>query len=295
MAIVILSRGNCGLSKCITCYLVAMAVADLLVVLTSVLMNRIIILYFPASFLSITPVCTLKSLLVHTAKDSSVWLTVTFTFDRYVAICCQKLKSRYCSIQTARGIVVAVYALSCLRNIPWYFTIEPLYIINNVPWYCNVKSDYYTTAPWLAFSHLSKILTPLLPLVLILLLNALTVRSIIVANRVRRRLRGKKYGEDENNPEMENRRKSIILLVTISGSFVLLWMTFTVHYLYFRIANAYTVSKDTFYSFQEAGYMLLLLSCCTNTCIYAVTQKKFREEFKHALKYPLTCFKLVKW
>ncbi|XP_067874792.1 probable G-protein coupled receptor 139 [Heterodontus francisci] len=297
MAIVILSRGKCGLSKGITCYLVGMSVADLLVVLTSVMLNRIIAVYFPDSFLSITPVCALKSSLVYAAKDSSVWLTVAFTFDRYVAICCQKLKHKYCSKQTARGVVGTVYLLNCLRNIPLYFVLEPLYISNNIPWYCKVKSSFYTALLWIAFSHFTYIFTPLVPLILILLFNALTVRSILVASRARIALRSKKYSEDENDPEMENRRKSIILLLSISGSSVLLWMTFTVHYLYFRTANTYSYIgyNDPLYILEETGYLLLLLSCCTNTCIYAVIQNKFREEFKYLLKYPLRLFfKLLK-
>ncbi|XP_067874789.1 probable G-protein coupled receptor 139 [Heterodontus francisci] len=297
MAIIILSRGKCGLSICITCYLVAMAVADLLVLLTSVLLNRIIAVYYPASFLTITPACALKTLLIYAASDSSVWLTVAFTFDRYVAICCQKLKNKYCSKQTAAVVVGTLFVLSCLRNIPWYFSLEPLYISNNVPYYCKVKSCFYAALPWIAFSYLNQIMTPLVPLCFILLLNALTIRSIVVANRDRRVLRCKKYGEDENDPEMENRRKSIILLLTISASFVLLWMTFTVCYFYVRLANSYryTGYNDPLYKLQESGYMLLLLSCCTNTCIYAVTQEKFRKEIKHSVKYPFTLlFKAIK-
>ncbi|XP_038642245.1 probable G-protein coupled receptor 139 [Scyliorhinus canicula] len=263
-----------------------MAVADLLVILTSVVLNRIITVYFPGSFLSITPVCALKSSLVYAAKDSSVWLTVTFTIDRYVAICCQKLKTKCCTKEVAAGVVVAVFVLSCLRNIPWYFAMEPLYFNNNVPWSCNIKSNFYTETPWIAFSYLTHALTPIVPLILIVLLNTLTVRSIVVANQVRRALCVKKYGKDD--PEVENRRKSIILLLTVSGSFILLWMTFTVHYIYFRILSphSYTGYNDPLFILQEAGYLLLLLSCCTNTCIYAVIQNKFREEIKEALKYP---------
>uniref|UniRef100_UPI00398E96C9 probable G-protein coupled receptor 139 n=1 Tax=Pristiophorus japonicus TaxID=55135 RepID=UPI00398E96C9 len=266
-----------------------MATADLLVVLTSVVWSRIIGVYFPASFLSITPLCRLKTALIYAAKDSSVWLTVAFTFDRYVAICCQKLKTIYCTKQTASGMVGAVFALSCLRNIPWYFAFKPLYFIDNVPWYCTFESSFYSSPAWRAFSFLNHILTPFVPLILIALFNVLTVKHIFVANQIRKALHGHKNGDIENDPELKTRRKSIILLLTISGSFILLWMTFAVHYLYHRITNTYnyTGSDDPIYILQEAGYMLLLLSCCTNTCIYAVTQTKFREELKNLVKYPV--------
>ncbi|XP_059836462.1 probable G-protein coupled receptor 139 [Hypanus sabinus] len=288
VAVVILSRGNCGLSGRITSFLVSMALADLVVVLTSVVLNRIIGVYFPAGFLSITPLCKLKTFLVYSAKDISVWLTVAFTFDRFVAICCRKIRNNFC-IEKAEAVISIVFVLSCLRNIPWCFALEPLFFVDSTPWYCVFKLNYYSSAPWRAFSFLNHILTPFVPLILILFFNVLTVRHIAVASRIRKALLGKKIGEAENDSEVENRRKSVILLLSISGSSILLWMTFVVHYLYLRIANVYnyTGNDDPVYILQEAGYMLLLLSCCINTFIYTVTQARFRKELKNLLKYPL--------
>uniref|UniRef100_UPI00398E50F1 probable G-protein coupled receptor 139 n=1 Tax=Pristiophorus japonicus TaxID=55135 RepID=UPI00398E50F1 len=289
VAITILSRRKCGLSKCITYYLVAMAAADLVVVITGVILNRIIDIYFPGSYLLLTPVCRTKTAIVYATRDISVWLTVAFTFDRFIAICCQKLKDKYCTKETATAIVGTVLALSCLKNIPWYFVYDPLYIFNNLPWYCRIRSVFYTSSLWLAFSFFDCIATPFLPFFIILLLNALTVRYILVASRVRRTLRGNPGSEHNPDPEMENRRKSIILLFSISGNFILLWLTYTIHYLYYRITNTYSYTgySDPVYILQETGYMLLLLSCCTNTFIYAVTQSKFREEFMKMVKYPV--------
>ncbi|XP_078286300.1 sialic acid-binding Ig-like lectin 10 [Rhinoraja longicauda] len=64
VAIVILSRGNCGLSKCISRYLLSMAVTDLLVIITAVMLNRIPAIYFPGSFLAITPICSFSIALI---------------------------------------------------------------------------------------------------------------------------------------------------------------------------------------------------------------------------------------
>ncbi|XP_067831555.1 probable G-protein coupled receptor 139 [Heptranchias perlo] len=289
IAIVILSRGKCGLSKCITQYLVGMAAADLLVVVTGVILNRIIDIYFPGNFLLLTPICRTKTALVYATRDFSVWLTVAFTFDRFIAICCPNLTNKYCTKETAVAVVGTVLALSCMKNIPCYFIYEPLYIINKLPWYCRIRSSFYTSRLWLAFSYFDCIATPFLPFFVILLLNAVTVRYIVVASRVRRALRGNTSSESKPDAEMENRRKSIILLFSISGNFILLWLTYTIHYLYCRITNTYSYTgyNDPIYILQETGYMLLLLSCCTNTFIYAVTQTKFREELKKMVKYPM--------
>uniref|UniRef100_UPI00398E9ACD probable G-protein coupled receptor 139 n=1 Tax=Pristiophorus japonicus TaxID=55135 RepID=UPI00398E9ACD len=290
--IVILSRGRCGLSRCITRYLVSMAMADLLVIITAVILNRIAGIYFMYSFLSITPVCRVRSALIYASIDSSVWLTIAFTFDRFVAISCQKLKTKYCTKNTAAIVIGTVFALSYLQTTIVYFIYEPLYIINNIPWFCRVKSAFYTSPAWAAYDWIRRILTPWLPFVLILLLNALTIRHILVAIKIRRRLRGQSSEENQSDPEMENRRKSIVLLFCISGSFILLYLLFLITFLYVRIAKVSYFSGSNFkqsnFILEESGFMLQFLSSCINPFIYVGTQSKFREDLKNGVKYPLS-------
>ncbi|XP_059497707.1 probable G-protein coupled receptor 142 [Stegostoma tigrinum] len=222
--IMILARGRCGLSRCITYYLVSMAVSDLLVMITAVIFNRISGIYFPVSFLMITPVCSFRSVLNYAIIDSSVWLTVAFTFDRFIAICFQQLQIKYCTTKTAARVIAAACTLSCVKNTFLYFIYEPLYTINNVPWFCNIKSIFYTSPAWTAYDWIHHILTPCLPFALIILLNSLTIRHILVANRARRRLRIQTKGKDQIDSEIENRKKSIILLFCVSGNFILLYL-----------------------------------------------------------------------
>uniref|UniRef100_UPI00398EBE62 probable G-protein coupled receptor 139 n=1 Tax=Pristiophorus japonicus TaxID=55135 RepID=UPI00398EBE62 len=289
VAIVILSRGKCGLSTCITRYLVAMAASDQLVIIIEVILNRISSYFFPGSFLRITPICSVIKILRRASIDCSVWLTIAFSFDRFVAICCQKLKTNYCTGKTANVVLASSCLVLCLKNIPYYFTYKSGEIINNVPWLCDIKSSYYTEPGWVAFDWFDTILTPLLPFGLILLLNALTVRHILVASRVRKGLRGESKGENISDPEMESRRKSIILLFTVSGSFILLWLLYVIEFFYITITNTNNYDhNDSLYIFEQVGYILRNLSCCTNTFIYGVTQTKFREQFKSAVKYPVT-------
>ncbi|XP_067882918.1 probable G-protein coupled receptor 139 [Heterodontus francisci] len=288
VAIVILSRGKCGLSKCITVYLVGMAAADLLVVISGPILIYIVLIYLPVSFLNITPVCSVIVVLFSASIFISVWLTVTFTIDRFVAICCEKLKTKYCTKKTAAVVVGTVSVLGCLENVPIYFILKPRYIIDNVPMDCIYKSSFFTSPAWEAFEWFHYILTPFIPVFLILLLNVLTVRRILFSSKVRRRFRDHSNGENQKDPEMENRRKSIILLFSISSSFVLLWMTKVVYTIYRRIEDSpYHYSyTDPHFIANHTSLILQALSSCTNTCIYAVTQTKFREELKNAVKYP---------
>ncbi|XP_048476008.1 probable G-protein coupled receptor 139 [Rhincodon typus] len=288
VAIMILSRGKCGLSKCITYYLIGMAVADLLVVVFDAILWITVPIYFPNSFVKITPMCSVLSALGSASTVISVWFTVTFTFDRFVAICHERLKVKFCTERTAAGILGTVTVLGCLESLPWYFMYVPRSIIDNIPWGCTHKPSYFNSPAWAAFEIINYILTPCVPFFLILLFNVLTVRRILVSSQIRRSLRGQKCGETHKDVETDNRRKSIVLLFSISVSFVLLWVTQVVYNIYARITDIryYNSYTDPCFITDRTAKMLQLLSSCTNTGIYAVIQVKFRQELKNAITYP---------
>ncbi|XP_059498613.1 probable G-protein coupled receptor 139 [Stegostoma tigrinum] len=288
IAITILVWGKCGLSKCVTNYLVAMAAADLLVIIFDLILRQIPIAYRAEFlFLHYVPLCNIHAVILYAATDCSVWFTVMFTFDRFVAICCQKLKSRHCTKKTACVVLGTVTVLSCLKNIFWYFMYYHQYWLFNDPWFCKVPQNVITSIAWTIVELMHYIITPLFPFILILLLNTLTVRNILVANRARRRLRGPTTGDSPIDPEMGSRKKSMIMLFIISGNFIVLWVMFIAYSILKRFDwLGYPVPLPTFV--REIGFMLQLLSCCTNTFIYAVTQRKFREELKNGIMRPFT-------
>ncbi|XP_069771624.1 probable G-protein coupled receptor 139 [Narcine bancroftii] len=289
VAIFILRRGKCGLSKCIIRYLVAMAVADLMVVIFEEILKRINNIYLPINFLFITPICAMTLVAKVAALDCSVWFTVAFTFDRFVAISCPNMRARYCTPRTTSVVIALVVALACLRSAPFYFVFESKYLIDHIPYLCILTAAYLTSPWWAAMEWFSSILNPLVPIVLILLLNALTVKHIIKSNKVRRALMSNV--DNPNDPERENRKKSMILLFALSGNFIVLWTPYFIHSLKWQTTNySYT---DKYYSnpifiYQETGFMLQLLSSSTNTCIYGLTQRKFRQELKNGVKYLVT-------
>ncbi|XP_078271824.1 putative G-protein coupled receptor 139 [Rhinoraja longicauda] len=267
-----------------------MAVADLMVLTFHVILYQIINGYFPYSFFNYTSVCKVNLTLLFVSLDCSVWLTVAFTFDRYVAICHQSLRPRYCTERNATVAIVVVLCSSVVENIPYYFIYEPREVIGNVEWACYVKSSFYTTHIWTVFLWVETILAPFAPYVLILLLNSLTIRHIILANRVRSGLRGNSSTAKNTDPETENRRKSIVLLLAISGSFILLWMVNLICFICVQFTDTQFLEanyNEPFTIAELSGYMLKFLSSCTNTFIYAVSQRKFREELKNVIKLPV--------
>ncbi|XP_055486967.1 probable G-protein coupled receptor 139 [Leucoraja erinacea] len=289
VTIVILSRGKCGLSKGVTRYLEAMATADLLVVIFDLIMKQLPMVYREQfSFVYSIYVCNIHAVVVAAVTDCSVWFTVAFTFDRFVAISCQKLRTKYCTERTAAVVLGTMTVLSSLKNIFWYFMLRGEYHLDYVPWFCRERAGVLRSSVWAAIEFLHYLVTPGLPFALILLLNVLTAKYVLVAGRARKRLRDPSLRESVRDPEMESRRKSLILLLVISGNFILLWSVYMVYNIWGRIYDLRIGSSFPPNTLQELGFMLQLLSCCTNTALYAVTQTKFRQQLKDLVKYPFT-------
>lgn len=249
--------------------------------------------YFPYSFLSYFSICRLILVFSFASIHCSVWFTVAFTFDRFVAIRCQKLRSNYCTTKTATVVLAVVCSLCILQTIPFYFAYEPLEITNNMSWFCTVSESNYTTHLWSAFIIMETVLTPFVPFILISLLNLLTIRHIVQVNRMRKALRGNENVQKQRDPEIENRRKSMVLLLAISGSFILLWSVNVLTNVYTQFVKVRLLSSnfhDPFTILEKCGYMLQAMSCCVNTFIYIAAQRKFREEVINMIKRPLSLF-----
>ncbi|XP_055486395.1 probable G-protein coupled receptor 139, partial [Leucoraja erinacea] len=263
LAAAVLYRGKCGLSKGITRYMVAMAISDLLVLIVHVLVREIYMYYVPNSFLSLSAICPSNIYLRVVTLDYSVWLTMSFTFDRFVSICCPKLRLAYCTDRTAVTVIVSLCALSCFKYIPFHFMYVPRFTVDSEEWGCRPKRAFFISSWWTVFSWMCSICLPFLPFLLILLFNGLTARNIIAANRVRRRLKamgGKGTGA-------ENRRKSIVLLFTVSGAFILLWTTVAVTFICTRVTVNFMGGDHSSPSYiaNDVGVLLMHISSCANT------------------------------
>ncbi|XP_059509235.1 probable G-protein coupled receptor 139 [Stegostoma tigrinum] len=289
ITIVILSKEKCGLSRCVSHYLVAMAIADLMVIIIDLILRRIPFAYVEEHhFLEGIPACNIHAVLLFAATDCSVWFTVTFTFDRFVAICCPNLRSKYCNVKTAAVVLATVTGLSCLKNIFWYFLFTHRYYNRSRHWLCWVKNVLKFSPVWAAIEFCHYTLTPGVAFILILLFNVLTVRHISVTSRSRRRLHHQNNRKGTKDPVMKSRKNSIILLFLISGNFILLWSVSMVYSINWKMKLLGYGSLYLPLFVMELGYMLQMLSCCTNTVIYVSTHSKFREHLKKIVHYPFT-------
>ncbi|XP_043533788.1 muscarinic acetylcholine receptor M2-like [Chiloscyllium plagiosum] len=191
VTVLILSRGSCGLTKCVTHYLLSMAAADTLLLIIE-LMDRYFPILFQKSFVleHFTEIYKIHDIMLHSTTDCCVWFTVVFTFDQFVAICCHKFKRKYCTEKTAAFALGSVILLSAIKNITWYVMLTDNYRLGYKDWFCCASTNVTETLDSLAAMRLHYILTLVLPFVVILLLHVLIIRHMLLSRTVCKRLQG---------------------------------------------------------------------------------------------------------
>ena len=184
-------RANMGrMEKCAHVGLMALAVSDLLYCAVS----------FPQTLMDRTSIGsphfdlwvlyrTYSNAFINCFLVSSSWLTVSMAVCRYLAICHPIFARQYLGVTTSQTIVLLVFALSILFNLPRFWMKQVSFIK------CVGEGRYYFTMPgymernntahvvymWLYF-----ILGILLPIIVLLYCNIYLIKALKVSNKLRK-------------------------------------------------------------------------------------------------------------
>ncbi|KAF7653693.1 hypothetical protein LDENG_00079610 [Lucifuga dentata] len=275
----IIWRRNCMLSRSSTFYLMAISVADNLVLFFIVVLELTLKYHQQEPFWSHEPWCSLRDIFNYGAHNASAWLVVVFTVERFVAIHTWKIKSKVCTPRCAAWTILAVFLLSHVFAIPHYWANVSVNRNNQT------RCIYKPGAPS-QFIHalvgLQTLQAYILPFLIILTLNGLTLRLISRSNRVHITT-DLTSRVNKIMPLLRSRkRKSVVLLVTVSMSFVLLSVTRAITQIILRTTHMYTMDRND-YNHQiniaaDIGTMLSLSNAAANMYLYVCTQSRFHQE-----------------
>ncbi|XP_036388644.1 probable G-protein coupled receptor 139 [Megalops cyprinoides] len=274
-------KRNCMLSRSSTFYLMAISVSDTLVLVLIVVLELTLKYYTEEPFWSHEPWCSLRDIFTYGAYNTSTWLVVGLTAERFVAINTVALKAKLCTRRCTLRVITAVVLLSFLCTIPFYWSNSSVFIAQEGRWVCVYKraaSDLYVQA--LVWSQ--TVLVYILPYLIIFSLNGLTMRLIARSNRVHV-VAEPGAGPQKAVPLLRARkRKSVVLLVTVSMSFALLTVTRFVTQIALRTPRHYGEDRNDYSDVvnvaADVGTMLSLSNAAVNMYLYACTQPRFRRE-----------------
>lgn len=273
-------------SKSSTFYLMAISIADTAVLVFIVVLELSIKYLTEEPFWSREPWCSLRDVFAYGASNTSTWLVVTFTAERFLSITTSSLRKQFGIPRSTLWTICIIFVLGHLLALPYYWAYTSMFSQDLQRWVCIYKPNA-TIQYRLTVVSMQTLVSHILPFVIIGVLNGLTLRQISLINRVDIICKSGQKG----TPLLRSRkRKSVVLLVTISMTFVLLTISRSITQIILRTKDLALNRDDYRLSINVAadiGTMVSLSNAAINMYLYACTQTKFRQEVITCVKYSM--------
>lgn len=293
MSFMIFWRRKCMLSKSTTFYLMAISTADTAVLVFIVVLELSVKYLTVEPFWSWEPWCSLRDIFNYGAFNTSTWLIVAFTTERFLSITTYSLRKQAGIPYGTLWTICIIFVLSHLLALPYYWAYVSIYDQDLQHWVC-IYEPNATVQYTLTMVSMQTIVSHIVPFVIIGVLNGLTLHQISLINRVHIICT---TGQKVTPLLRSRKRKSVVLLVTVSMTFVLLSITRAITQLILR-TKGWALNRDDYSQsiniVADIGTMLSLSNAAINMYLYACTQSKFRQEVITCVKYSLRRCCLIK-
>ncbi|XP_059189522.1 thyrotropin-releasing hormone receptor-like [Centropristis striata] len=268
------------------CYLVSLAVADLIVLLAAGLPN---ISHVVAFWVYGYTGCLCITYLQYLGINVSSCSITAFTIERYIAIC-HSIKAQFiCTVSRAKRIIAGVWIFTSLYCIMWFFLVdtdETVYA-NGVVVTCGyrVSRSFYMPIYFLDFT-----LFYVIPLIVATVLYGLIARILFMSplpSHLNDRAEGGSVHQGHSNSTNKankgavSARKQITkMLAVVVVLFALLWMPYRT----LVVVNSFIDPPYHNTWFLLFCRMCIYTNSAINPIIYNLMSQKFRMAFKKLCK-----------
>ncbi|XP_020639047.3 thyrotropin-releasing hormone receptor [Pogona vitticeps] len=272
------------------CYLVSLAVADLMVLVAAGLPNITESVYGSWVYGYIGCLCI--TYLQYLGINASSCSITAFTVERYIAIC-HPIKAQFlCTFSRAKKIIIFVWAFTSIYCMLWFFLLDLNTVIykdtTTVACGYKVSRSYYSPIYMMDFG-----IFYVMPMILATVLYGLIAR-ILFLNPISSdpkenskpwknnsaSLDKTKVANKGINSAVASRRQVTKMLAVVVILFALLWMPYR---------TLVVINSFLSHPFQENWFLLfcricIYLNSAINPVIYNLMSQKFRAAFKKLCK-----------
>ncbi|XP_067904902.1 thyrotropin-releasing hormone receptor-like [Heterodontus francisci] len=271
------------------CYLVSLAIADLIVLLAAGLPN--ITESVVASWVYGYVGCLCITYLQYLGINASSCSITAFTIERYIAIC-HPIKAQFiCTVSRAKKIIAFVWAFTSVYCVMWFFLLDIKQIqhANGIQVVCDYKvsRNHYLPIYFLDFTIFYVIplfvATVLYGLIArILFLNPIPSTPQDTANNSihKGRTSTSKMSCRRNKGAQSSRKQVTKMLAVVVILFALLWMPYRT----LVVVNSFMHTPYLNTWFLLFCRMSIYLNSAINPVIYNLMSQKFRAAFKKLCK-----------
>ncbi|XP_051887629.1 thyrotropin-releasing hormone receptor-like [Pristis pectinata] len=271
------------------CYLVSLAIADLVVLLAAGLPN--ITESVAASWVYGYVGCLCITYLQYLGINASSCSITAFTIERYIAIC-HPIKAQFiCTVSRAKKIIAFVWAFTSVYCVMWFFLLDITQIphVDGIEVVCDYKvsRNHYLPIYFLDFTMFYVIplfvATVLYGLIArILFLNPIPNTPQDTANNSihKGRTNTIKTSSGRSKGAQSSRKQVTQMLAVVVILFALLWMPYRT----LVVVNSFMSAPYLNIWFLLFCRMNIYLNSAINPIIYNLMSQKFRAAFKKLCK-----------
>lgn len=242
--------------------------------------------------------------LVDTFSNTTVWLTLTFTIERYIGVCHPMKGKKWCTAKRAQIVTLIVCIASAVITFPEFFEYHVVREVigdfangtTETSLLVVTRSSRTALFPertsfgklpsyqW-GYVHMNQALFTFLPLVVLIVFNVLLVRAVVDAAHRRKFLTGlvvlRNTKQEKQNKEQQ---KITIMLISVVIVFLICQMPQAIMNLfitYLKVAqtsDARTMLVITI--LNNVFNLLVLLNSALNFILYSCFSTKYRQTCK---------------
>lgn len=271
LSMIILSRPQ--MRSSINYLLIYLARCDTILIITSILLFGLNPIYYHTGYLRnyvfyVYPhIATYVFPIAMIVQTASVYITLTVTLERYVAVCHPLRARALCTYGRAKIYVLVCLIFATIYNFPKFFEVTVIHTIDNDigKIYCVKPSNLRKNIPYQTYYILwgYLIVNYLLPFSCLAIFNTIIYRQVRKANRERQRL------------SRSERRE--IGLATMLLCVVTVFFLMNILAVYNNFAEA--ISGVTIESLVDISNLLVTINSSVNFIIYVIFGEKFKRIF----------------
>ncbi|CAH1252062.1 GHSR [Branchiostoma lanceolatum] len=259
------------------CYLLALAVSDLLYLVSVLVLSRTLrtmTFHLPDPDWYYGKFCAYNVVVGYTASYASVWTVVAFSVERYIAICHPFRNRVGSSLKTTIKVIMAVWLVSFLLALPYHWLVGSRHLTRLVDGR-NVTGDWCRPIDrgvtfTLSLSWISTIFHFLAPFTL----TSVFAIQIVWAIRMSRS-RVKTHARF--HPTSQTTLSYMLVLLSSVALVLLMPIKVLKLYMYFKgLAPTSPQITLLWHSFT----LLFDMNSCLNFCLYYLASRKFRKALK---------------
>ncbi|XP_033753651.1 growth hormone secretagogue receptor type 1-like [Pecten maximus] len=230
--------------------------------------------------------CKLVAFLGYVCSDSSVWLIVAVTVERYIAVCFPLKASNLCRIRKARYIVFVPILALCFVNFHFLWTVQlrhdkndtinPVYICDAGPNFSELVNGVWV---WVDAGIYSFV-----PFAILSILNGRIIQKVCIAKNERKHLvttdrNGCNNIRSKHSGTGEVSRKLTMMLLMVSFTFLLTTLPMNIILIMTKSWNEQNQQqKADFYLAKTVSELLMYLNHTINFFLYCISGRKFRRQ-----------------